>query len=319
MKGRVKLVLWSMAISPVLLLGCTGGGVVDDDGSFGSREQSAFSVEIVGERVRDTFCTAARFCWPLVNPGMVGPGLIRAAGELTLEGFSVSMTGPAYDTEDRVVDSNSTENDLQQWISSRRPLLPVWQTEGAGEGRARVWFPVADEDLVSEIATEFGDQVDVDADTLIFDGSRVEYEALHDLIGVLVEVEPRLECAGVTVDIEPSQIGRAKPPEAGCHLSAFDHNDARIALAAAPQPGEKELTLIFQERACASGRTPDPEDIVVLLDESAERVAVGVLLIQPSVSGGTVQTCPGNPTIEVDINLDEPVTLPTTRRPQSYD
>ena len=70
-----------------------------------------------------------------------------------------------------------------------------------------------------------------------------------------------------------------------------------------PEPGDTRLSLLINERACASGRAPDDREVVVLTTETAETVSV-LALVAP-VEGGA--ECPGNPWYPISVELDAPL------------
>ncbi len=255
-------------------------------------------VELVGEQVGDSFCVR-RTCWPIFDSSVTS-GPARVKGTLSLRGLDLFASGPPFPDDGWVNDSNVTENELLTWMRARSLGGP---TQGAVDGRARVFFEVADEELLEAVEAEFGDRVDVDAGTLIFNASIEDYEALHSQIGTSPEPEPRLECAGEFQDLELDALGTVEVDEA-CQLAAYNHNSARLALASPPAPDEMTLTLLMLERDCASARTPPAEDVVVLIDESDERIAIGGLLVRPD---GNEANCPENPTIEVQVELAQPL------------
>lgn len=73
--------------------------------------------------------------------------------------------------------------------------------------------------------------------------------------------------------------------------------------ASEPQPGDTRLSLLINERACASGRAPDDREVVVLTTETAETVSI-LALVAP-VEGGA--ECPGNPWYPISVELDAPL------------
>jgi len=256
-------------------------------------------VELIGEQVGDSFCVR-RTCWPLFDSS-VAVGLTRVKGTLSLRGLDLFASVPPFPDDGRVIDSNATENVLQQWLASQG--IDVWVTEGAGDGRARVFFEVADQDLLEAVEAEFGDRVGVDAATLIPNASIDDYEALHTELGTSPEPEPRLVCAGEIRAFDLDLLGSADVNDS-CRLAAYNHNSARVAISMAPPPESTTVTVLAQEIDCASARTPAPEDVVVLVDETDERIAVGILLVQPEAGEAN---CPDNPTIQVQVELAGPV------------
>ncbi|WP_019876245.1 hypothetical protein [Sporichthya polymorpha] len=82
-------------------------------------------------------------------------------------------------------------------------------------------------------------------------------------------------------------------------------NDATITLdpSALPQPGDRVVRLLVDERACASGQQATGRVRVPVLELSADkvRVAIGVATQQ----GG--QTCPGHPPTPYVLELPEPL------------
>lgn len=256
-------------------------------------------VQLIGEQVGDSFCVL-KTCWPLFDSS-VAVGLTRVSGALSRRGLDVFASVPPFPDDGRVVDSNATESEVQQWLASQR--IGVWQTEGAGGDRARVFFDVADRDLLEAVEAEFGDRVDVDAETLIVNASTQDYEALHAEIGTSPDPEPRLECAGEFREVDLDLLGSVDVPDS-CRLVAYNHNSARAALASVPPPAASTVAVLLQERECANGRRPASEDVVVLVDETDQRIAIGGILARPN---GWEANCPGNPTIRVEIELVAPV------------
>lgn len=276
-------------------------GAQSDD----SAESEDIEVLLVGQQVGNSFCVR-RTCWPIVD-GHVTPGSTRVSGSLSSVGLTVNESSkPSYD--DRIVDSNSTESRLLQWLRKQDIDQENWFTQGAGNDRARVWLELVDRDFLAAVEAEFSDQVDVDAATIILNSTADHYFALHQRIGTQPAVEPRLNCAGETRLFDRDQIKGVEPEgvgtTAGCRLVGHNHNSSNIALATAPEPETLSLTVLVQEVECASGRTPPLDDIKILVDETSEVVAVGAVIVRPP---GLAHECPSNPIVEVEVSIESPV------------
>lgn len=72
---------------------------------------------------------------------------------------------------------------------------------------------------------------------------------------------------------------------------------------ALPLPGDTELDLFITEQNCASGMPPNDREVVVLVTETADEVAI-IALVAP-VEGDA--ECPGNPLFPISVTLDAPL------------
>lgn len=68
-------------------------------------------------------------------------------------------------------------------------------------------------------------------------------------------------------------------------------------------PASNSIPLIITERACASGRTPPPEDLYIDIDETD--TAINVLVLMRTPDGD--QTCTMNPSLPIDLPLTDPL------------
>lgn len=81
-------------------------------------------------------------------------------------------------------------------------------------------------------------------------------------------------------------------------------SQAKLRLADTPSPDDTELTLLVNERRCASGQSAEGRIDLDELHLTEEQVRVRVSVRPPPGSG---QTCPANPWTPFTVDLDEPL------------
>jgi hypothetical protein len=124
---------------------------------------------------------------------------------------------------------------------------------------------------------------------------------------------------------EPTEPGAGDPPYAYAALELRDEQWAprgwgqcRIELAAdgwgnarfrldpavRPDPQSRTVSVLATEMACAAGQAPQGREVrAVVLDETEEVVSI-VILVEPPTG---YQSCPGNPSFEVQVDLGSPL------------
>ncbi len=93
----------------------------------------------------------------------------------------------------------------------------------------------------------------------------------------------------------------------GCNIEVdvAGFRPARVALEPdlSRSAASSELSLVINERACASGRAPTGRDVVPIVTETDETISIAVLV--ESTDGDA--DCPGNPWHPITITLEEPL------------